>query len=385
MSIPRKTILFSGMIAADPHQGGATWAVLQYVLGLRQLGHDVFFIEPVPAKSLRPQAASLQDSVNAAYFKQIIRDFGLDGCAALLVEETQQTVGLSYDELRDVARRADALINVSGMLRDEALFSPRTRIYLDLDPAFIQLWHATQGVDMHFEGHTHFVTVGQAIGSSGCSVPTCGRAWIGTLQPIVLSHWPVAGNIVHDALTTVGNWRGYGSIEHAGVLYGQKAHSLRPLMELPKRAKERFLLAMSIHPQEQKDLEALAANGWEIVDPQAVANSPVAYQRFIAGSRAEFGIAKSGYVASRCGWFSDRSVCYLASGRPVIAQETGFSRFIPTGAGLLPFTTMDDAVSAIDSIRQDYPLHARAARALAEAHFDSDKVLTRLLTQTQVI
>jgi hypothetical protein len=385
MATPKLTILLSGMIAADPHQGGATWAVLQYLLGFRRLGHAVYFVEPLPEVALRPAGAPLGESANAAYFRQVAADFGLEETAALLRPGTRETVGLPYNELLRVARRTDVLVNISGMLTYEELTGPvPVRIYLDLDPAFNQFWHATQGIDMRFAGHTHFVTIGQAIGQPGCVVPTCGLTWIPTFQPLVLAHWPVAGPFVHDAFTTVGNWRGYGSIEYGGVFYGQKAHSLRPFMTLPTLVNEKFMPALSIHPAEATDLAALAANGWQLLDPAEVAGTPASYQRFIQGSRAEFGIAKNGYVAARCGWFSDRSVCYLASGRPVIAQETGFSRFLPTGQGLFAFETAEDVRAAAQALRQDYAGHARAARALAEAYFDSDQVLPRLLQRCGV-
>ena len=363
----RLTIVVSGMVAGHPHQGGAAWAVLQYVLGFRRLGHDVFLIEPV---------ADMEET----WFHQVAAEFGIEQTAALLRMDTRDTCGLPFDRLREICRRADLLLNISGMLTDPELTDRiPLRVYLDLDPAFVQLWHAAEGIDMRFAGHTHFVTVGQAVGQPGCAVPTCGLPWIPTLQPVVLEHWPAAGPIVHEALTTVGNWRGYGSIEHGGVHYGQKAHSWRPLMSLPTRTRERFLPALAIHPGERKDLDALAANGWQLLDPAEVAGTPARYRSFILGSKAELGIAKSGYVNSRCGWFSDRSVCYLASGRPVIAQETGFSRFLPTGAGLFAFETAEDVLAAIDEINGDYPRHAQAARALAEEFFDSDKVLGRLL------
>ncbi len=374
------TIVVSGMIAADPHQGGASWAVLQYLLGFRQLGHDVYFIEPIPAESLQPAGVSLPESANATYFRQVAADFGQEQSAAIVLAGTRQTVGSSYDELHSICRRADLLVNISGMLTDAELIGRiPVRVYLDLDPAFVQMWHAIQGINMRFDGHTHFVTVGLEIGITDCRVPTAGRHWLTTLQPLVLSYWPMADAIVHDGLTTVGNWRGYGSIEHVGVLYGQKAHSMRPFMALPTLTRERLMPALSIHPHETKDLEALAANGWRLLDPAEVARSPAAYRSFIQGSKAEFGIAKSGYVASRCGWFSDRSVCYLVSGRPVLAQDTGFREHLPTGVGLLAFETIDDVLAGIDAINGDYENHRRAARAIAEEYFDSDIVLTRLL------
>jgi len=370
------------MMAANPYQGGATWAVLQYVLGFQPLGHDVFVVEPVETDALRPVGSSLAESVNASYFRQVAAEFGIEDRAALLLAGGEETVGLSYGELRRVAQRADLLINVSGLLADPALLEPiPIRAYLDLDPAFVQLWHAVEGIDMRFGAHNRFVTVGHAIGDPACAVPTCGLHWISTRQPIVLGYWPQVEGVHYDAFTTVGNWRGYGSIEHEGTLYGQKAHSLRPFMPLPTLADEEFLLALAIDPGEEKDLEALAANRWRLIDPTQVAGTPSDYRRFIQGSRAEFGIAKSGYVVSRCGWFSDRSVCYLASGRPVVAQETGFSRYLPTGEGLFAFTTMDDVLAAADSLRESYARHARAARALAEGYFDSDRVLGRLLEE----
>jgi len=373
------TIIVSGMISADPHQGGATWAVLQYVLGLRALGHRVLLAEPIDAARLQPLGAALSDSVNAGYFRQVLFEFGLDDWGALLLAGSQSTVGLSYSRLCDITGEADLLINISGMLADENLLERiPVRVYLDLDPAFIQLWHA-QGIDMRFGAHTHFVTIGQAIGQADCPVPTCGLTWITTPQPIVLAHWPLAERIVHDGLTTVGNWRGYGSVQHQGVFYGQKAHSLRDYMTVPRFTAERFLPALSIHPGESRDLAALAENGWQLLDPACVAATPAAYQRFIQESKAEFGIAKSGYVVSRCGWFSDRSICYLASGRPVIAQETGFSRFLPTGSGLFAFNNSAELLSAIDEMNRDYAYHSKSARELAEGHFASDKVLSTLL------
>jgi hypothetical protein len=248
-----------------------------------------------------------------------------------------------------------------------------------VDPAFTQLWSAVQGIDMRFAGHTHFVTIGLGIGDPDSPVPTCGLNWIKTRQPIVLDHWPKAQAVTRNALTTVGNWRGYGSIQHQGVTYGQKCHSLRSFFALPTLTPERFSLAMAIHPHETGDLEALARHGWELLDPARVAGTPASYQQFIQGSKAEFGIAKSGYVLSRSGWFSDRSVCYLASGRPVLAQETGFSRFLPTGHGLFAFEDTDDILKAIDRLNVNYAAHCAAARDVAVEYFDSDKVLRGLL------
>lgn len=380
MNPRRLTVIVSGMVAADPWQGGAAWATLQYVLGLQDLGHDVFLIEPVPDGTPSDAAAPLAASETARYFSLVTAAFGLEERAALLRAGTRETFGLPYGRLVEIAGRADVLLNLSGLLRDDELTLPvGRRVYVDLDPAFCQLWHAVEGIDMRFGGHTHFATVGLQVGDTGCAVPTCDRQWIKTLPPVVLDHWPVAQRISYAAATTVGNWRAYGSVEHEGVFYGQKAHSLRPLLALPSLTDTPFVLALGIHPDETPDLDALRENGWTLLDPTDVAGRPWDYQAFVQGSRLEFGLAKSGYVLSHSGWFSDRSACYLASGRPVVAQETGFSNYLPTGAGLFPFATADDVVAAFDEIESDYEKHSAAARDLAREHFDSARVLTNLL------
>jgi hypothetical protein len=254
-----------------------------------------------------------------------------------------------------------------------------TRVFLDLDPAFNQLWHAVEGIDMGLDAHNRFVTVGLALGHPGCPIPTCGRDWITTLPPVHLPAWNRGDRIVTDAFTTVGNWRGYGSVTWKGVQYGQKAHSFRRLFDLPERTSERLVAALAIHPDEIPDRVALSRQGWELADPRTVAGTPDDYRAFVSGSKGELGVAKSGYVKSRCGWFSDRSAAYLAAGRPVIAQETGFSRFLPSGEGLLPFTTLDDAVAALERVAADYETHRSAARELAEEALAADVVLSRLL------
>jgi hypothetical protein len=373
------TLIFSGMIAGDPHQGGASWAVLQYLLGFQRLGWRVCFIEPISRTKLKPAGTSLAESDNARYFKSVMSDFGLASCSSLLLVESWETVGIKYELLSSITANAQVLINISGMLADPALFlPPPIRVYLDLDPAFVQIWNA-QGIDMRFKHHTHFVTVGQAIGSPGCFVPTGDKQWLHTWPPVVLDHWPVATAAPSLGLTTVGNWRAYGSVSYRGKTLGQKVHSIRHVMDLPSKLKEPITVAMAIDPAEAMDLRTLQASGWKLIDPLSVAGTPHNYQAFLSNSKAEIGITKHGYVASACGWFSDRSVCYLATGRPVIAQDTGWSRFLPTGEGLFAFSSLDDAVNAVDTINRSEAPHGLAARRIAREFFDSDKVLRRLL------
>lgn len=374
----RLSIVIAGMVAGQPGQGGAAWAVLQYVLGLRALGHEVTLVEPVDLPGA-VTAADFAASAAAGYFRRLAADFGLAGDAALLRAGTVETVGLPHAELVARARRADLLLSISGMLRDPALIEaiPR-RVFLDLDPAFAQMWHA-QGVDMGFDRHTHFATIGLDVGRPECAVPTCGRTWITTLQPLLLEAWPVADAVVHAGLTTVANWRSYGSITFAGESYGQKAHAWRRFMDLPRLTDEPCLPALAIHADETRDLAALRAAGWRLLDPAALCATPADYAAFVRGSKAELAIAKDGYIRSRCGWFSDRSICYLASGRPVIATDTGFAAHLPTGAGLFACATIDDVRAAIDAVNADMPAHRRAARELAAACFDSRRVLPALL------
>jgi hypothetical protein len=363
-------ILLAGMVAGHPQQGGASWAVLQYVYGLESLGHEVLLVEPVSAAALEPGTVT-------DYFRALpLRAGG----AALLAQPGGGTLGLPYSEILAFAGQADVLLNISGMLRDERLLEAiDVRAFLDLDPGFNQVWQA-EGIDMGFDLHTHFLTVGAHVGRSGCPIPTCGRDWVPTLPPVALELWPIAPEPpLRNALTTVGHWRSYGSLEHDGIHYGQRAHSLRELIDLPGRVAERFELALGIDRGEASDLEALARNGWRLLDPIQIAGSPAAYRDFVRASKAELCVAKSGYVASRSGWFSDRSACYLASGRPVVAQDTGFSERLPTGEGLLAFASTQEAAQAVTELSAHPARHRAAARDLAEEYLDARKVLAGLL------
>ena len=341
------------MVAGVPGMGGASWAALQYVLGLKRLGHNVCLVELAPGAN---------ESVRT-YFESVKQRFGI---SARILDAPAELAGF------------DLALNISGTLPVGCMSEIATRVYVDLDPAFNQLWQEA-GIDRGLEGHTHFVTVGQSIGRPGCLVPTLGKKWIATLPPVVLDRWPVARHVETPAFTTVGNLRAYGSIERDGVFYGQKVHSLRRLAALPRRTGKRFVLAMDIHPDEHRDRTVLEGNGWEFIDPRTAAGTPDTYAEFLRGSHAEIGIAKSGYVVSRCGWFSDRSAAYLACGRPVVAQDTGFSDHVPTGEGLFAFTDEDGAALAIEELERDYARHSRKARELAEQFFDSDAIFTRLL------
>lgn len=352
-------IVVAGMVSDVPNQGGASWAVLQYVLGLRRLGHQVVLVEPV---------RSLERS--AQYFRKLAEAFALD---AILIERDSTR---RVEHTRRTPDGADLLLNLSGVLPDSSVAD--LSVYVDLDPGFTQAWHA-EGIDMGFDRHDRFVTVGRTIGHMTSPIPQCGCNWLTIPQPIVLDHWPYATQVRHEAATSVGNWRSYGSLVHAGVHYGQRAHAARELIRLPQLTRVPVLLALGIDPAERDDLAALRRHGWQLTDPAHVASTPSAYRNFVQGSLLELAIAKHGYVTSKSAWFSDRSVCYLASGRPVVAQDTGFSSWLPTGAGLLSYRTAEEAAAALDEVTGDYERHRRAARHLAEDVFNSDRVLAELL------
>jgi hypothetical protein len=356
--------------------------VLQYVLGFRRLGHEVLLLEKIGRGDLTPAGASLAESDNARFFEDVNGEFAV-APAALVLAENGETAGLSRDAIRDWARDADLLIDIAGGLSGlTELDAIAKRIYLDVDPGFTQLWQAVERIDMRFGGYTDFATVGVGWNRDDRRVPDCGLDWIPTPPPVVLAEWPWSREPEDGELTTVASWRGYGTIVAGGRLFGQKAHSLRRIIDLPKRTGERFALALAIDEGESADLQALRDNGWRLLDPRDVASTPDDYRRFVQRSRGELGVAKLGYVEGRCGWFSDRSVCYLASGRPVIAEDTGFRDTLPVGAGLFAFENVGELEAALDALGADYERQRHAARAVAEEVFDSDRVLEELLERT---
>lgn len=381
----RLTVTLTGMIAGTPHLGGLTWVALNQLFGLIAAGTDAHLVEPVTSAQLTPPGTSLADSDNAAYLTAVTDRYRLAGHVTLLCTDTRETIGLPYRALVERAQRSDVVINVGGVLGDPDLTEPApVRAYLDIDPGFTQLW-AEQGADMRLDGHTHFVTVGPLLGTPACPVPTLDRHWIAMLPPVSLAHWHDTGPVAPGAaFTTVASWRGYGSVWHDGVHYGQKAHAMRPLFPLTGLTAQRLQLALEIHPDETSDVDALATHDWDIVDPAVVAATPEDFHAYVTGSKGELGIAKLGYIAGRTGWLSDRSACYLAAGRPVAAHDTGAGAVLPTGEGLVTFRTVTEAADALDEIAGNYDTHRHAARELAVEHFDARTVMARLLDDLTV-
>jgi hypothetical protein len=383
------TVVVSSVIANKPLNGGNAWAVLSWVLGLRELGFRVYFLEQIGRESCvdaTGATTAFEHSLNIAYFKQVTEQFGLSDSAALIYENGEQIHGLPYAELIDIAEAADLLVNITGHLTLEPLMSRlRRKAYLDLDPGFTQFWHASKNAGPRLGGYDLYFTVGENIGTRSCPIPTGGIRWRPTRQPVVLKHWPVSREGDRNRFTTVATWRGpYGPVQYGGKTFGLKVHEFRKFIELPERAQQEFEVALDIHPAEEPDLRLLDRYGWRLVDPQVVAPDPNAFRHYVQGSGAEFSVAQGVYVKARSGWFSDRTVRYLATGKPALVQNTGFSRNYPVGEGLVAFSTPEEAIAGAREIGRHYENHCRAARALAERYFDSDKVLGRFVEESGV-
>jgi hypothetical protein len=383
------TILVCGALANKHLNGGEAWVRLNWVLGLRRLGCDVYFVEQIASPSCvddQGTTVPFERSANLRFFQHVVRSFGLEAYSTLICDEGAQVEGRPYADVVGIAKRAHLLINISGHLTlAPVLDAVRRKAFCDEDPGFTQFWHEQRVPGVRLEGYDAYLTVGENIGRAGCVIPTCGISWRGQPRFVVLDQWPVsdAGNA--HRFTTVGAWRGpFGPIEHEGRRFGLKVHEFRKIIGLPRRARQQFEIALSIHPADRADLAALHDNGWHVVDPRGVAADPIAFRSYVQGSGGECSAAQGVYVETGSGWLSDRTVQYLASGKPVLVQDTGFSANYPVGEGLVAFRTLDEAVAGADAIAGDYARHARAARHLAETCFDSDLVLRRLLADMGV-
>jgi hypothetical protein len=318
-------------------------------------------------------------SVGYGYAHSVLERFGLADTYCLLIDGRGEPVGRTRAELRTELDQADFLLNVMGFLDDPELRdTARRRAFLDIDPGFSQMW-ADAGLADVLGGHDTYLTVGTNIGRIDCRIPTMGRAWRATLPPIVMEHWPTQTG-QGRAITTVAAWRGpFDPVVHLGTRYGLRAHEFRSLAELGAETPWPLELALDIDPADGSDRKQLVAGGWRLTDPVTVAGTPEKYRRYVQASTAEFMVAKGMYVQTASGWFSDRSGCYLASGRPVVAQDTGIGNHLPTGDGLLLFCNATEARAGLADVLDRYDHHADAARVLAEDHLDSDKVIADLV------
>jgi len=365
-------ILFAGIVARYPF-GGVTWCSLMYLLGLRALGHEVFYVEDTGECVYDPvqNTRAVEPTYGTTYIHDALAPFGL-GDRWTFVNYDGSYHGQPRETLARFAADAELFINLSGgswFWRDEYARIPR-KIFIDSDPAFTQLaiakaepWYV-----QFFQRFDRLFTFGANVGTAASPIPVGDFAWHHTWQPVTLDDWtPTAPP--RDRFTTVMTWQ----IESFTDVGGNKDQEFVKFIDLPSKTPQRFELAIN-GPQ-----TLLRQHGWDTVDAMRVSRTPGEYRDFIRGSKAEFGVAKHTYVATRSGWFSDRTECYLAAGRPALVQDTGWTAHLPHGDGLLAFSTLDEAIAGIERINADYDRHAARAREIAREHFDAARVLRKLL------
>lgn len=377
-----KVIVASGFVSKYPQAGGVFSVVLQYLLGLRRLGCQVCWFE-----LLWPQGQ--HDSALIRTFADRMVDFGLEQEFCLVyfpqgkwpqAGDERKWYGWSQDQFFRFCSEADLLLDLCASTRPpDLLAAVRRTALLDLDPGFMQLWMNQR--DMGQSRYDLFFTIGQNIGRPECPVPTGGVQWRTFWPPVDLDRWQSEKGDGTAPFSTVSQWWGYPPTYYKGEEYnGSKRTEFLRFVDLPLLTRHCFDLALNLHPvDDTADKQQLIAKGWQVYDSHQVTGDFAAYQQYVRRACGEFSVAKPGYIKSKSGWFSDRSVCYLAAGRPVLVQETGFSAFLPTGRGILSFATLEQAVEGVAEIQQRYSLHCQAAREIAREYFSADKVLSKLL------
>ena len=394
-------IVIIGTLASDPYAGMA-WMHMQIAAGLRRLGHDVYYFETTSTWPFDPvrQTRVCDSDYAVPYLSRVAESFGLaDRWAYRRSFSDKEWLGLSQAKAEELLASADAVFNVAGAtrLKEEGLKVGRL-IYLGTDPVYHEVSFANGGEDGRIvvEEHDDFVTYGENIGNADCIVPPLPRLKARTRQPVLLDLW-ADGARSNSAFTTVGNWKQAGCETRLnGEQYHWSKHfEFLKFIDLPQRVGQPLELAMNLADQKtikhglgtvlpafgitSDEKRMLQANGWRLVDAPPFTTDPWLYRDYIRPSRGEFTVARDLHVRLRSGWFSERSACYLAAGRPVITQDTGFGTVLPTGEGLFAFNSMEEILAAFEEINADYEKHSRAARAIAEEYFKAETVLTKLL------
>ncbi len=365
---------------------GVTYQFLHYLIGLKRLGYDPYYIEDSGRWVYDPQINDFSPdaSGNISSVAPILETHGFSDRWAFRGNYPDgQCYGMTESQILQLYKDADAFLNVTGAqeIREEHMACPR-RIYVESDPFVYQVKVADGDCSIieKLEPHDTFFTFGENIGESDCDIPVERFKWLPTRQPVVIDLWENPYGYDGSAYNTITTWHNKGkNIEYNGeTYYWTKDREFEKFLELPKKRNARFELAAGVDEEVHR---RLTENGWQQVDSVKVSKDINYYRQYIQQSRGEFTVARDQYVRPNTGWFSDRSVCYLAAGRPVITQETGFSKFLPTGKGLFPFKTMEDILAAVDEIESDYEENCRAAREIAEEYFDAEKVVGSLMAR----
>ena len=383
----RSRVIVAGYFVRFPI-GGYVWQALHYLLGFARLGCEVLFYEDSAYYPLAfdPQSGSSGEdyAFGVERLDEVLGEFGLRGRWVFWDVRRNEFHGLSREETHRRFADADVLVNLAGVNRLGEWRLPSARIYLDIDPAFTQIRLENGDVQLRelLAEHNLFFTFGENVGTPRSPLPTGGFEWRPSRPPVVCDLWdgvppPVSREA---AFTTIGKWDTVDrDLEFCGVRYHwRKSLAWRKFLDLPMQTGETLELAMDVE-QIPEDLEAVTARGWVVRSPLAISADPFAYRRYVQDSKGEFSAAKDMNVRLRSGWFSDRSACYLAAGRPVVVEDTGFGDVLQTGRGLFAVRGLEDAVEAFSAIRADYAAHATAARAIAREAFEATRVLPPLL------
>lgn len=379
----RKTILVLHLTGQYP-LAGVAWQAAHYVVGLTRLGYDVYYVEDSGTPPYDPRTESVVGdcSYNVAFVQRMMERSGL-GERWVYWDSTHNIYyGISRERLLRLYGEADALLNLCGAtaLREEHLRCP-VRLYVETDPGYeqIKLAQGDSEAKEFLDAHTHHFTYGENLGKPDCPIPLEHFDWKTTRPPVLLDLWKYCFSPQAERFTTVATWKNVDKdITFGGERYYWSKHvNFLRFLDLPQRTSQKFELALGTADSQR--IALLREKGWFLADSYQKSCDLGGYQNYIYRSRGEFTVAKDLVVRTNCGWFSDRSVCYLAAGKPVITQETGFSKFIPSGRGLFAFSTQDDALAALDAVNSDYLVHSRAAREIASEYFSTEKILSKLL------
>jgi len=395
---PAPTLVVLGMMGRMP-VAGVTWQALHYLEGFRRLGFATYYVEDTGEWPYDPDRNTISDDPGYAVrsIGTLMARHGFADRWAYRAADGR-VFGLAAGELGRVLERADALVNVTGatVLREEHRRVP-VRVYLETDPVLPQI-EIAKGNAFHIDmlsAHTHHFTYGENIGQPDCGVPVSRFEYRPTRPPVVLDWWAPGTAAPGPCFTTVASWRQAGKdVQWQGQTYTwSKHHEFLKIIDLPRRTPQPLELALAIRgqpgaegsawvPRDQEDADAirlLTEHGWRVANALPLSREIGPYRDYIVASRGELTVAKDQNVRLRSGWFSDRSACYLAAGRPVVTQDTAFGKFVPAGEGLFAFRGLDDAVAALEAVNADYARHGRAARAVAESSFKAETVLAKLL------
>ena len=379
----RLRIIVTGYVVRLPLAGNV-WCYLQYVLGLARLGHDVYFVEesgnsPYCCYDIDNNVSGTDPSSGARFTQRAFERFGLGDHWAYWDEHAGEWLGSCAGSIEEICRSADVLLRMPAMTDSLKpwLEEIPVRVLIDHDPVFTQVRNLTDpAAKRDSDQYTAYLSFGENIVRGTAHVPDDGYAWGATRPPVVLEAWPVTPGRAEGSFSTVLKWEAYSAVEFDDVSYGMKSVSFEPFRKLPTRVDARLELAVGGGDTPARELQGL---GWSIRDPMRLSSSLSSYQDYLQTSKAEFSIAKQGYVISRSGWLSERTGNYLASGRPVLVQDTGFTDWLDCGEGMLAFASPEEAAAGIEEITAHYDRHCTAAREVAEAIFDSRKILPKLL------